>query len=55
MANQTNKQICNLIQKQIESHGLNEDERLKVNGPIPISDMEDLDSIIMKQSGPFFL
>ena len=46
MTNQTNKQICELIRKQIENHGLQEDEQLRVDGPIPISDMEDLDSII---------
>ncbi|MCY3541464.1 MAG: hypothetical protein F4X56_00920 [Gammaproteobacteria bacterium] len=49
------RQICTLIEKQIERHGLNDDERLTVDGPIPISDMEDVDLIITNnQDHSFF-
>ncbi|MYD46503.1 MAG: hypothetical protein F4W92_09135 [Gammaproteobacteria bacterium] len=55
MKRQLKKQICTLIEKQIERHGLYDDERLTVDGPIPMSDMDDVDLIITNnQDHSFF-
>ena len=46
MQKRLKRQICDLIEKQIERHGLNDDERLIVDGPISVYDVEDVDSIL---------
>ena len=46
MQKRLKRQICDLIEKQIERHGLNDDERLIVDGPISVYDVDDVDSIL---------
>ncbi|MXZ44919.1 MAG: hypothetical protein F4Z01_08125 [Gammaproteobacteria bacterium] len=46
MQKRLKRQICDLIETQIERHGLNDDERLIVAGPISVYDVEDVDSIL---------
>ena len=46
MQKRLRKQLCALIEKQIERHGLYDDETLTVDGPIPIRDIDDVDLIV---------
>ena len=46
MQKRLKRQICELIEKQMERYGLKDDERLTVDGPIPVYDVEDVDSIL---------
>lgn len=39
MQKRQKKQLCTLIEKQIERHGVYDDETLTVDGPIPVSDL----------------
>ena len=55
MQKRLKKQLCDLMEKQIERHGICDDETLTVNGPIPISDIEDVDLIVTNnQDHSFF-
>ncbi|MXZ55944.1 MAG: hypothetical protein F4227_04310 [Gammaproteobacteria bacterium] len=55
MQKRLKKQLCDLIEKQIERHGIYDDETLTVNGPIPISDIEEVDLIVTNnQDHSFF-
>lgn len=54
MQKRLKRQICELIEKQIERHGLNDDERLTVDGPIPVNDVADVDSILTNRDHSFF-
>ena len=55
MQKRLKKQLCDLMEKQIERHGIYDDETLTVNGPIPISDIEDVDLIVTNnQDHSFF-
>lgn len=55
MQKRLKKQLCALIEKQIESHGLYDDETLTVDGPIPNKDIEDVALIVSNnQDHSFF-
>ena len=55
MQKRQKKQLCTLIEKQIERHGVHDDETLTVDGPIPVSDIEDMDLIVSNnQDHSFF-